>query len=144
MHNFPGGKSEATSDESDRFSHTASEVASSRPPLFSVERANLYFWRASVLTERSFMSLWQRKKLLYGAPIFYFMVAILMGCVIYSVKGIKNDTTAYFALSNVMLIFLNILYIFYLSKCNEVSISPVYMFETLYMRMMSIAIASNF
>ena len=80
----------------------------------------MYYWKASLLTHRLFLSLRKRTKLLIGAPLLHVAVAILMGCVIESVKEIKNDTTAYFALSNVMLIFLNALYIFYFSKCNEV------------------------
>jgi hypothetical protein len=76
--------------------------------------------KTSVLIRRAAWYLTSRTKLWAGSCIFHIFVAVLIYIVAGNVNTVINDTTAYIAISSIMLVFMSIQFLFFLHKTNEV------------------------
>jgi len=99
-----------------------------------------YAWQTSVLLQRSVRALWQREKLWINSTVLFASIALLLGLMLGDTDNITSsktieindvpttittttyeyNTTAFFAISMLLLVFANIQLVFYWMQSNEV------------------------
>ena len=85
--------------------------------------------KASVILRRAAWNIACRRKLWLGSLLLHAFLAFVVMIVATDISDHINDTTAFFVISTLMLTFLNVQFIFFLHKCNEVFLKVMNYFK---------------